>query len=61
MKYLEDLLQAYEKNIQPYGNNLIELLINMFFQYSENISNQSQLKSQQNLQKSGKKIKEVNN
>lgn len=61
MKYLEDLLQAYEKNIQPYGNNLIELLINMFFQYSENISNQSQLKSQQNLQKSGKKIKEANN
>ena len=35
IKCLEDMLSKFETHIQPYGNNLIEMLANMFFKYNE--------------------------
>jgi hypothetical protein len=35
IKCLEDMLGKFESHIQPYGNNLIEMLANMFFKYND--------------------------
>ena len=35
IKCLEDMLAKFESHIQPYGNNLIEMLANMFFKYND--------------------------
>ena len=38
IKCLEDMLGKFESHIQPYGNNLIEMLANMFFKYNDLLS-----------------------
>ena len=35
IKCLEDMLAKFEPYIQPYGNDLIDMLSNMFFKYND--------------------------